>query len=220
MIDINLLPRSRRCANERRRAVRQWLVWGGLWCIALGAAQAIVVSSGAGTELAPIEREMAQLSEEESRLDGEIARFVQSIDRSQRSLAAARAVVDHPDWSVLLANIVARRPAGLEFRRWQLTPGPMRSLNLRIEGVVPTLGGLTDFALRLESLKVFRRVTIVNAQAVPATGDDASPRLVNFTIEGELLPGTPPASTTPGAKSTASIGPLQGLAPGSAGGGA
>lgn len=209
MIDINLLPRRRRHANERRRAVRRWIAGGMLWCAVIAVGQAIAVSSGAAADLDPLERELATLAEERTRLDGEIAAARQSITRDTTSLAAARAVVDHPDWSALLARVVGCRPEGVHFRRWHLAPGgslaPVAgassagggSLALRIEGDAPTLGALTDFALRLEELRLFRAVKILSAQAGP--GEDAQARSVGFSIEATLI-APAPATGTPATK--------------------
>ncbi len=199
MIDINLLPKARRHANDRRRTLRRWIIWGGLWCVVLGAGQAIAVSSGAVVELTPVEREIARLVEERERLDGEIATLHQSIERGSKSLAAARAVVDHPDWSALMARVVMLRTEGLAFRRWNLAPGANGSLILRLEGNVPTLGGLTDFALRLEELKVFRKVTIVTATAATGAVEGDEARSIGFAIDAELLsPVVPKAADANG----------------------
>lgn len=200
MIDINLLPRSRRHANERRRAVRWWGLSATLWCAVLAAGQAIAVSSGALTDLEPLDRELSTLGEERSRLDGEITTLRQAIDRGTKSLTAARAVIDHPDWSSLLARVVEARPQGLVFRRWALVNGAKSSLLLRIEGNVPTLGGLTAFALGLESLKVFRSVSIVTAQAADVRDGESIDRSIQYVIEATLVPPTEsPASTAAGA---------------------
>ena len=192
MIDINLLPMARRHANDRRHALRRWIVWGGLWCVVLGAGQAIAVSSGAVVELTPVEREIERLVEERERLEGEIASLQESIERGSKSLSAARAVVDHPDWSALMARVVMLRTEGLAFRRWNLSPGAHGSLILRLEGKVPTLGGLTDFALRLEELKVFRKVTIVTATAATEAVEGEAERSIVFSIDTELLAPVPP----------------------------
>lgn len=189
--ELNLLPLPRRIANDRRRAWRRWFAWGSVWCATLAAAQAIALSSRDGVDLAPVEREIGLLEAERERLDAEIVALEQGIERESRSLAATRAVVDHPDWSVLLGHLVAARSEGLAFRRWALARGMNGSLVLRIEGSVPSHGGLTDFALRLEDLRVFRRVTIVTAQAAAVVREDGPTRAVTFAIDAELLPAAP-----------------------------
>jgi Tfp pilus assembly protein PilN len=200
MIDINLLPRARRHANDRRRAVRRWIAFGGIWCALLAIGQAIAVSSEANADLSPLEREIDLLGEESKRLDAELATSAQAIARADQRLAAARAVIDHPDWSALLARVVEARPADLIFRRWSLDGAPPASVTLRLEGTVPTLGALTDFALRLEKLEVFRRVTILSAQAAQATpsgpvpaAEEGGARTIGFAIEAELISAMPPA---------------------------
>jgi hypothetical protein len=190
---INLLPRVRRSANARRRAIRLWTLWGTLWCAVLAAGQAIALSSGTHAEGLPLEREISLLATERTRLESELLTIEQAIERDSRSLAAARAIVDHPDWSVLLARVVAARSPSMAFSRWALERGAHESLVLRIEGTVPTLAALTDFALALESLGVFRRVHILRAQSEDAPAGTAqgaagtTSRRTRFSIEGLLL---------------------------------
>lgn len=208
--EINLLPMPRRIANDRRRMLRRWTLWGGLWCALLGAGQAIAISSREAVAVDPVERELERLQVEEARLDDELRGLDLAIERDARSLAATRAIVDHPDWSALLSRVVTVRSAGMTFRRWTLARSPLGAVELRIEGTVPVLGGLTDFALRLEDLRVFRRVSIITAQAQPTVqsndapaGESAASRSVTFTIDAELIgaappPGSPAPSTPAG----------------------
>lgn len=196
--EINLLPMPRRIANDRRRMLRRWTLWGGLWCALLGAGQAIAISSRESVVVDPVERELERLQVEEARLDDELRGLDLAIERDARSLAATRAIVDHPDWSALLSRVVTARSAGMTFRRWTLARTALGAVELRIEGTVPVLGGLTDFALRLEDLRVFRRVSIITAQAAPSiqssagsAGESAS-RSVTFTIDAELIASSPP----------------------------
>lgn len=193
-VEINLLPTARRIANDRRSAVRRWILWGSLWCAVLAAAQAVAVRSRSDAEVVQVERELDRLLAERDRLDEELVGVDSAIDRSERSLAAARAIVDHPDWSALLSRVVSVRSQGMTFRRWVLARAKNGALGLRIEGGVPMLGGLTDFALRLEDLKVFRRVSIVTAQANGPAATEGSPRTVSFAIDAELIGPAPVAA--------------------------
>ncbi len=198
---INLLPRARRTANARRSAIRRWTLWGALWCALLAAGQMIALSSRASAEGVSLEREIALLADERTRLETELLAIEQSIERDTRSLAAARAIVDHPDWSALLARVVGARTPSMVFRRWSLERGPNESLALRIEGTVPTLASLTDFALALESLSVFRAVRIQRAQSEATPGASsadadasaAAARRVQFSIEATLIAPERPA---------------------------
>lgn len=193
---INLLPRARRGANARRRAMRRWSLWGALWCTLLAAGQAIALSARASDEGVPLEREIALLVDEKARLEAELLGIEQAIERDARSLAAARAIVDHPDWSALLTRVVGARVPSMVFRRWSLERGANESLALRMEGTVPTLAGLTDFALALESLGVFRRVHIERAQSEgegSGGATDQTARRTQFSIEALLIAPTPPA---------------------------
>ena len=98
-----------------------------------------------------------------------------------------------------MARVVMLRTEGLAFRRWNLAPGANGSLILRLEGNVPTLGGLTDFALRLEELKVFRKVTIVTATAATGAVEGDEARSIGFAIDAELLsPVVPKAADANG----------------------
>jgi Tfp pilus assembly protein PilN len=187
-MNVNLLPIRRRVIRARRRAMWRWIMIGSGWCACLSAGYAAAAGAWPRPDAEPVEREAHELKAETQRLTDEIAGLEKTISAHSHSLSIAKATIDHPDWSVLLAQVIEHRPEGMRFRRWLLGRSGNAvtdPLVLRIEGEAPDLGALTEFVLRLESLRVFRRVTLGSARNRGEAGGGE----VGFTVDGELLPG-------------------------------
>lgn len=181
MNQINLLPALRRQRIACRRLARRWVTVGVGWCCLLVAFHLVASGIRGVPDDAPLRRDAEELRASKERLVTDIRKMDASIDRDHRALVAARSTIDHPDWSVLLARIVAARDATIEFRRWQLARGERGATVLRIEGDVPQLAPLTEFVLRLERLEVFQRVALTNAKASADGGQ------LGFTIDATLV---------------------------------
>ncbi len=192
MSEVNLLPRARQDRLAQRRLLRGWGVATLAWLALLVAVHLVVSGARPTPDDRASRRELEELRSEETRLVDELARLERSSEQDRRSLAAARATVDHPDWSILLSRVVTERDASIVFRRWALERGESHRLALRLEGRVPRLATLTDFVLRLERFGVFQRVTLSSAKAAPSAEAAASGEAaIDFAIEAELVAAIP-----------------------------
>jgi hypothetical protein len=175
MTTANLLPEARRERRRNRRVGRRWMLVVAAWGATLTAAHWMLGPRTAADAAAP-DRQYETLVAETSRLDAEATKLRRSID-------AARSTVDHPDWSVLLARIVGLRDESMVFRRWRLATESGGAIRLRIEGDTRAIGAPSAFAVRLESLGVFARVTLGSAER----SEDEGGTLVRFAIDAELV---------------------------------
>jgi hypothetical protein len=189
MTNVNFLPAERRIRSIRRRALSRWTVAAIVWTTLLAGAGIAAPHLSPSSDLDGVERSIATLEGESARLVESIARLERDVASTTRSVAAARATVDHPDWSRLLIRIVAERPESMAFRSWRLVRSGASStkdaLHLEIDGDAADLESLTAFVVAIEKLGVFERVRMVRAEK-KSTPDGS---VVDFALSGELLRG-------------------------------
>lgn len=192
MSSINLLPEARRDRRAARTLLRRWSVGVAGWCVLLVTTYAVLERSRPREAVEGLRGESALLVAEEERLRGELVGLERDVAASRRSIEAARATIDHPDWSVLLATIVALRDESMVFRRWELARGADGSLRLLLDGTTPTIISLTEFAVALERLGVFHRVHLGGAEMKSEPLAHAPSGAVHFSIHAELVQARPP----------------------------
>lgn len=182
MTAVNLLPRHRVARRVAERCVRRWIVAGAAWFAMLALASILLVRSSPPEKRGGVAAEIAATEAKIAAMRDEAAATRRTIAELARSKAAAQATTDHPDWSLLLARVIAERPTGLRFTRWELVR-LKDALVLRMDGDAPDVAALTSFVMRLERLGAFRRVSLLSAKST----EQWAP--TTFAVEGILAEG-------------------------------
>lgn len=212
MTDANLMstPALQKFARADQR--RFWMRWLARYFIVLVVA-AIGVAASFRT-VTPIPAQQVELVESRAvEITARQATLRARLTELRRELDAARAIGEHPDWSLLLAIVEQSRGDRLEIRSIAVQPtnapkpapggattartpvnvpvaaGPRpRRYLLRLGGVATDHSALAAFVLRLEGLGVFERVSLVDnrtGQQSPDQPVNAS-ALVSYMIEADL----------------------------------
>ena len=231
MSDSNLMSQSSRQRVARTDQVRSWTYWliryGGLLLLAgvVCAASLHTPSSVPADQVELVELRAKESEQRQVALRAKLAEVRRLHDN-------ARAIGEHPDWSLLLAIIQQARGSKIEIHSIELLPvaGPAKAkeananatatnaplqpappgprparYSVRLGGLAGDHSELAAFVLRLEALPIFVRVGLVDnrAEQPDAAQDDHRPMLVRYTIEGELDDAPKPATKGGGPASTA-----------------
>jgi hypothetical protein len=189
MTAIDLTPMSiAKSLNGRRRA-RAWSLGLSSYALALAVGLGAVMLSAPTSE--GVRAKVARVQTDVDGARRELAQVSGEMTRLQRELDAARAVGEHPDWSIvlgLIAGVQQGREAVLEHVRLApvlpTTPNKpalrRRKADTKVQdppvpiGYEVLLSGLarteldaSKFALGLETVGAFDRVTLVSTRARP-----------------------------------------------------
>lgn len=179
---FNLIPESVLARRRAKRRTRRWILCGALYAVCIGMGMGAI-------ELGELQRrddraaEIAQIEERIALLEQEI----KAADHERRALGlavdAGRVSAERPAWSTLLAVLGALRGDGVVLDSCRLdvghaptdakTPnekvdeadGPLDEarrvgFELELRGAGLTQADVTGFALRLEELGIFERVSL------------------------------------------------------------
>ncbi|MGH7243439.1 MAG: PilN domain-containing protein [Phycisphaerales bacterium] len=191
MVIANLLPSPRRHLLAKQDRTAKWTIVIALYavalaCLWLGSRQ--YVAGGRSS----LDRRVAAIEAEKSGVESAISGLREKAARVQSSLATARSIADHPDWSVLLSLIATLRGNDIEIDRIAL--GPRKAEGKPVpgkstKGVWVRVGGLgkdhqaiAQFALRLEGASIFERVGLSDARKSGSEPEG----LVGFEIEAQI----------------------------------
>jgi hypothetical protein len=192
MTAVDLTPVSIATALSGRRRARAWTLGVSGYAAVLVAALGTFVMATPRSEGVRARVERVQGEVEQGRKD--LALVSGELTRLQRELDAARAVGEHPDWSIMLglvAGVREGRDVVLEHARLTpVMPPPVpqqanrrRRAEVKVQdppvpvGYQVVLSGLSrteldasKFALGLEDVGAFDRVTLVSTRARPIDG--------------------------------------------------
>ncbi len=182
MIDVNLLPKSRRSTLARRRRSRAWMSGGAAYAMLLVIGGACFALSGPQAAVATdlYERQERELKDRSARVEtlgSEITGLGKRLERLQR-------VQSHPDMSSLV-RVVAAQLGGelvldsIAMERQTIQPKdagrarvgadakpaaqPIGVYQIDISGLAKDQPDVTSFVLRLENLKLFDKVTVIES---------------------------------------------------------
>ncbi len=202
MLAANLLPMSRRRASAREdRAVLWMFVVAGLAAALMAATMLIRVSSRSSTAAATA-RELTGVQAELERLGTLVAESKSRAQKSDSMLAAARAIADHPDWSLLL-NLLGKlrgdqvdlARVALGYRKPEANTKPGAKLGrgywVRITGQATDQAAVAKFAVRLEDSGLFDKVTLTESKKGTGVGDTLVDFQIDAAIEDQATGGAP-----------------------------
>ncbi len=191
MVSANLVPVARRRVLAREDRAANWslvvvgyaALLGVLWCGSLR------MLSG---EASGLDRRLATLGAECANLESSVRALRERIARTQASLATARSIADHPDWSVLLNLIASLRGNDIEIERVALgprkaeqkpgAPKPPKGVWIKLSGLGKDHQAIAQFALRLEGAGLFENVGLADARK----SDIQAEGLIAFDIEARM----------------------------------
>jgi len=200
---MNLIPAPRREARARRRHLRALGTVVGAYAAVVLAGYAVCFAlSDDGAEA--VARQMTRTQGEVSEHRREVRRLGAQIATVRRELAATRSVAQHPDWSLLLAVLAETLSDELVLERCALEPiepppgrardapdpnSPdvmtarlRRSYRLHVTGVAKAQTAVSRFVLRLEKIRLFDNVRLVQTARRTFLGG----RAVSFELECTL----------------------------------
>lgn len=192
MITVNFMPKARVLAAGRRRRIRRWsLVCVGYGLILASAWAAAAAGTGGGE--GP-ENELSGLQAKIAARDADLARLRKDQAGTNRRLEAARAVAEHPDWSILLRLLAELRGPEVALDRVALTPRPGKGAGegpgrggatVALGGIALTPKAASEFVMRMESNGLFETVTLLEVRSRPG-GAGGTPTLTSFGVVATL----------------------------------
>jgi len=199
-LNVNLVPRKRRAARRVRTCLRAWAAFGVAYIVFVIGACALMVAAMTPPE-DPIHSDPAGLAAQIASAKEKLAESRTKLAAISRQLAGAREVQGHPDWSVLLSLIAARRgddlalssvelrPAGAATNGTREAPAGLvarpTSYSLVLTGLGKDHNAVAQFALRLELEGLFSQVVLKDTVARQL----ATRSVVSFGIECTLRDG-------------------------------
>jgi hypothetical protein len=165
------------------------------------ATAALQVSSRSSTAAATA-RELAGVNVELDRLGTLVSESRSRAQKSESMLAAARAIADHPDWSLLLnllGNLrgdqvdLARVALGYRKPEANAKPGAklQRGYWVRVTGQAVDQAAVAKFAVRLEESRLFDKVTLTDSKKSSGIGDTLVEFQLDAVIEDQTQGGAP-----------------------------
>jgi Tfp pilus assembly protein PilN len=200
MLTANLLPMSRRRASAREDRIVAWTIGIGLLACALGVATAAIRISTRSSTAAATARELAGVDAELAQLATLVDESNSRAQKAESHLSAARAIADHPDWSLLLNLLGTLRGDHIDLARIALgyrkpdantnananangkpDARPARGYWIRITGQALDQAAVARFAVRLEGAGLFDKVTLTESRKGAAEN-----ALVEFQIDASI----------------------------------
>lgn len=199
MIAVNFIPSHRLQAKRRRVCLRRWTVF----CIAHALHLIIVVlcarfimMGGSNT----VQAALSQITQEIAESQNAVTATNLKLAEARQTLAANRAVAQHPDWSLLLVLLADTLGDQVVLRNCQIDPkapkqsaageqqtatAPAKPTNeyvLQLSGLGRSQEVVSQFVLRLEQTGLFDRVALVNTVREPFLNGQA----FGFSVECKL----------------------------------
>ena len=179
MTFANLMPRHRLIATRRRARLRAWTA--GLTAYGAVLVVGYVVAGRFASAAAGDVPRMVEDARSQART-GELAskKLRAEVSTLSTRLNAARAISQHPDWSVLLGVIAGLRGEDLVLSTIDLSPaapppkaspGRPAMYSLLLAGVSRNHASVTAFVLRLESTGLFESVMLTDTRAAESDGE-------------------------------------------------
>lgn len=200
----NLIPAPRRHARAARVRVGAWSAACSVLAVGLMAGY-LSLSSVESGDRARLESSVGVVARRADSLEREVAAAKAHNGDLARRLAITKAMVDHPDWSVLLNLLSGVRGEQIMLERVTLAPAEAaraarapgaESYVLRIAGLGATQAGVMGYVSALESTRLFdtvkppetRRRAVLNRE------------LVGFEVECELSARAPESAKAGGSR--------------------
>jgi Tfp pilus assembly protein PilN len=201
MGDINLIPADRLTKKRYRARLHLWTLVCGVYLICLAA----LVLSGrffCGAANDPIKKEIESTAERIERYSSTIQELQTKLAKATAELEASKAISCQPDWSKLLVLLSGELGEEVVLRNCQIVmlnngrnvknnlrelfsssdPAALlaeRRYKLDLSGYGRTQTAVSQFVLRLERMRIFDSVRLINSNREAFLSNEA----VAFSIE-------------------------------------
>ena len=206
----NLIPAARLAQKARLRRVRGWATVLGVYAVLLSGAYAACFAFG-GDDSDQVIRRIRESTDRFREAGKEIHTLRSSLAEASKEIAAARALAQNPDWSLLLAMVSTNLADDVVLERCFLAPVDSSTEDGRVNGPADPAGpggqvlyqryildlrgfsrtqtGVSQFVLRLEASRLFESVRLVKTHK----SDFMDGQAVSFRIECVLNGNGEPA---------------------------
>jgi hypothetical protein len=196
---INLLPAQRLAGQRRQRRIRVWIAPVAIYLAALGG---VWFACSGGSHAASLASEVTVTTAKIDATKKELATVSQKILATRHQLDAAKAVGNHPDWSVLLKLLANAGEDDVVLERCELRPrnapgtdkaGPKSDVQgsqgytLTVSGIAASQTVVFRYAASLEHLQVFESVGDIATHPRDSVAVDAPGlHLISFQLTATL----------------------------------
>ncbi len=182
MTRANLIPAWRLQKRSRLNRAATWATALGIYGVLLGGAYAACFALGADDGKVVLEQ-MRRSTERFGKSGKEIHALRASLTEASQQIAAARALAQNPDWSLLLAMVARELSDDVVLERCSLAPvdasaddkspaaGAAKAEEvlyqrymLDLSGFAQTQMSVSQFVLRLEKSRLFESVRMIRTQ--------------------------------------------------------
>jgi hypothetical protein len=207
MTPINLIPIERRIAAAKHRRIRAWSTVAGGYAV-LVLIGCIAANAPLASHSPQVKADLERLAQRTERANTERTRIEAQLTQQRRQLETARAVGEHPDWSILLDAVARTKAERAALDSVTLTtrlveakslptlpadaaaaasaakvkPAPTPTYTLRLTGFVVGPGEVFEFARAIEQLSVFDDVRVKDSRSAPLGAMSAT----RFEIEASV----------------------------------
>lgn len=184
---VNLIPITRRIAQQRRSRLQGWIGgaigWtGALLALCMGARLSYSTgsSANAAAELPPVLQQITDLSDRTAAIRKQLAEAVVVRETAQT-------VMDQPDWSILLAILGNSVSDDVALREINLKPNPKdkKQYILELRGFSRTQPSVSQFVMKLQQVGLFDEVKLLRTGREPVMNISA----ITFDLACEIRDG-------------------------------
>lgn len=184
---VNLIPITRRIAQQRRRRLQGWIGgaigWtGALLAVCIGARLSYSTgpAANAAAELPAVQQQIVDLNDK-------IAAVRKQLTEAQVVHETAQTVTDQPDWSILLSILGSAISDDVALREINLKPNPKdkKQYIVELRGFSRTQPGVSQFVIKLQQVGLFDDVKLLRTGREPVLNVSA----ITFDLACEIRDG-------------------------------
>jgi Tfp pilus assembly protein PilN len=200
VIKVNLIPAHRQLAQQRHARQRFWLyaltLYSGLIICVCGAVRVALHPSAAESAAAEA---LVQTSSRIDELNTRLADTRRLLFEHESTRRANEAIIDQPDWSILLAILAETNGDNVVLREIVLkpdtsTPAAQRQYAMELRGYAITQPEVSQYVLRLQQAGLFDEVKLARTGREPVFNVSA----VSFEISCLIRSDSAPAKVATG----------------------
>jgi hypothetical protein len=205
MRGVNLIPTARLQTKRLRRRLRAWTAAIVGWtCIVLGACAAARLLLGPD-RAAAVADELARTQAQVVQVRSQASQVAKQLFEADATRRGAEALVDQPDWSILMSGVAALTGDDLMLREFHLTPAEETGARagasaqpttrpahyeLRLRGLGRQQQAVGQFVVRLQQLGLFDEVRLARSGREPLGNSSVIGFEITCTL-GEADGGAP-----------------------------
>jgi len=185
MLHVNLIPAHRRDTNRCRRLARWWITGACVYSLILGLVCLIIPMRN---QLDPhkIEHDLLTAQDQNRQFDSQTKELRRRLAQLAAVRAEARAVSDHPDWSILMTELGSLMGHDTSLQEIRLSPAATPATTkptgqqyvIELRGSGKSQPAVANLLLHLQETGLFEQVKLVRSSRDPRNAEAA----VNFEL--------------------------------------